>query len=73
MSDYSPTFGGFLPSKSPFLLSRALAKCAYTHAHFRPMIYGLNLRASSRDTRLRSTTEIADNWRLGGVYEDSCS
>ena len=31
--------------------------CAYMHAHSRPMIDGLNLRASSSDTSLRSTTE----------------
>ena len=35
----------------------SLSKCAYTHAHSRPMIDGLNLCASSSDTSLRSTTE----------------
>ena len=40
-----------------FSISRALSKCPYTHAHSRPMIDGLNLLASSRDTCRRSTTE----------------
>ena len=31
------------------------------------LVQFLNLRASSHDTCLRSTTEIADNWRLGRV------
>ena len=35
----------------------SMSKSAYTHAHSRPMINGLNLRASSHDTCLRSTTE----------------
>ena len=35
----------------------SMSKSAYTHAHSRQMVDGLNLRASSRDTCLRSTTE----------------
>ena len=42
----------------------SMSKCACTHAHSRPMIDGLNLRASSRDTCFRSTTEslIIGSW-----------
>ena len=38
-------------------LPKAFSLCAYTHAHSRPMIDGLNLCVSSSDTSLRSTTE----------------
>ena len=64
-------YEGLLPSKS-LSISCARSKCARTYAKpksmlVRLLIHSLNLYASSRDTCLHSTTEIADNWRLGRV------
>ena len=70
MSDYSPTFERFSPSKSFFNFTACFVKMCM-HAcplnSFSSDYWWLEPMCSSRDTCLRSKSEIADNWRLGRV------
>ena len=71
MSDCLPTFEGFLPSKSlsnfMCFVRMCMHACIPHQINCCLIIDCLNLCASSCDACLRSTTQIADNWKLGRV------